>query len=140
MSFIGKVFILVSLLGLSYLLVQDQATANAFDKKLSSFTKDPLLKNSGVPPEFVAQVSSSPLLVRQVIAGLLSSSILLFLSGKFTIFPVVGLVLRILILTNPLLHKDEVTLVEFLKSLSLLGAVLLWGNSVKTSQTKVKQQ
>ncbi|CAD8127365.1 unnamed protein product [Paramecium sonneborni] len=139
MSFFGKVFLLTALAGYGYLLLSDPILGKQFETKYTNFQQSPLVKQY-IPADAFKYVPT--ILAKQIIGGLLSSSVLLFICGSFVIFPIFGLLLQIAILSNPLFNDDLQTKVECCKIAALIGGLLIWASSncckSKATATKAK--
>ncbi|CAD8125516.1 unnamed protein product [Paramecium sonneborni] len=139
MSFFGKVLLLTALVGYSYLLFNDVSMGKQFEKKYNEFQNHQLVKQY-IPPNTMKLVPA--VLAKQIVAGLIAGSALMFLCGCFVILPVLGLLLQIAITANPLFSNDQTTQIEFLKMLALIGGLLLWSSSCCSAKksTKVKTE
>ncbi|CAD8103748.1 unnamed protein product [Paramecium primaurelia] len=139
MSFFGKVFLLTALAGYSYLLLTDVTLGKQFDTKYANFQQQALIKQY-IPADVFKHVPA--LLAKQIVGGLLASSVLLFICGGFVVFPVLGLLLQIAIQSNPLFSNDQVTQIECLKLTALIGGLLIWATSncctKQTTKTKTE--
>ncbi|CAK89444.1 unnamed protein product (macronuclear) [Paramecium tetraurelia] len=139
MAFFGKVLLLAALAGYSFLLFTDVQLGKQFDAKYAEFQKNHHVK-SYIAPDYFKLLPA--VLARQVIAGLIASSALMFFCGCLAFFPVVGLLLQAAITANPLINNDQSTQIELLKTLALVGGLLLWSSSNCAAKkvNKVKQE
>ncbi|CAD8194139.1 unnamed protein product [Paramecium octaurelia] len=126
MSFIGKVFLLAALLGYSYLLFTDPTLGKRFENKYVYLQQQAIVKQY-IPADVFKHVPA--VIAKQIVSGLLASSLLLFICGGFAVFPILGLLLQIAILSNPLFSADQYTQIECLKLIALIGGVIVWASS-----------
>ncbi|CAD8211510.1 unnamed protein product [Paramecium pentaurelia] len=139
MSFIGKVLLFTALAGYSYLIFTDVSIGKQFETKYVEFQKHQLVKQY-IPSDTFKLLPA--VLAKQVVAGLIASSALMFLCGCLVFLPVLGLLLQVAITANPLINNDQTTQIEFLKIMALIGGLLLWSSSNCSAKkaTKVKPE
>ncbi|CAK63511.1 unnamed protein product (macronuclear) [Paramecium tetraurelia] len=139
MSFFGKVLLLTALVGYSALLISYSSLGKQFDTKYNELLKHKLVTKY-IPADTIKLLP--PELSKLIIAGLISSSVLMFICRCFVYLPLLGLSLQIVITANPLMNTDSTTSIEFLKLFALVGGLLLWSSSSSSSKkpTKVKPE